>query len=399
MARDRRGVFRWALGAAAVAAVALAGCSGDEAADPGDTPGDGEDLPGDELALTEIQVLGSHNSYHLPAVPAVADALAVLVPDLWAEIDYGHLPLTEQLEEYGIRQFELDVFADPEGGAYANPAAFQLLEIEAPTGGVMAEPGFKVAHIADIDTNTTCPTFVACLEEIEAWSRANPDHLPVMVMVETKGDDLRAGAGGLGIDVDSLEAEFSSPPEMTPELYEDLEAEVRSVFDGDRILVPDDVRGDADTLEEAVLAEGWPTVGELRGKVIFALVDTGEAREVYVEDAPSLEGKLFFTSSEPGRPDAAFIRVDDSLEDAEELQRLAEAGYLIRTRTDVPGVHAVSGDVALRDSALASGAHYLSTDYYEPDPTTGYAVELPGDVVGRCNPVTAPAGCEEVGEG
>ena len=382
--------------------MALVGCSGDEGADaaaPGGASAGGEGLPGDELALTEIQMLGSHNSYHLPAVPEVADALEALVPDLWAEIDYGHLPLTEQLDAHGIRQFELDVFADPEGGAYADPAAFQLLGIDVPTDGVMDEPGFKVAHIADIDVNTTCPTFVTCLEEIEAWSSANPDHLPVMVMVETKGDDLRSGAGGFGIDVDSLGVEFSSPPEMTPELYEDLEAEVRSVFDDDRILVPDDVRGDADTLEEAVLADGWPTVGEHRGKVIFALVDTGDAREVYVEDAPSLEGKLFFTSSEPGRPDAAFIRVDDSLEDADELQQLAEAGYLLRTRTDVPGVHAVAGDVGLRDSALASGAHYLSTDYYEPHPETGYVVELPNDAVARCNPVTAPDDCEVVSEG
>jgi len=398
MARDRRGWIRWALAAAAVASVALAGCSGDEAAED-DGGGGSEGLPGDDLALTEIQVLGSHNSYHLPAVPAVADALRALVPDLWAEIDYGHLPLTEQLEDHGIRQFELDVYADPEGGAYASPAAFQILEIDPPDAAVMAEPGFKVAHIADIDVNTTCRTFVACLTEIEAWSRAHPDHLPVMVMVETKGDDLRSGAGGLGIDVDSLGVEFATPPEMTPELYEDLEAEVRSVFDDDHVLVPDDVRGDADSLEDAVLADGWPTVGELRGKVLFALVDTGAARDVYVEDAPSLEGKLFFTSSEPGRPDAAFIRVDDSVEDAAELQRLAEAGYLIRTRTDVPGVHAVAGDVGLCDSALASGAQYLSTDYYEPFPATGYVVELPGDVVARCNPVTAPADCGEVGEG
>ena len=72
-------------------------------------------------------MLGSHNSYHLPAEPAVASALQGLVPEVWETISYEHQPIPDQLEEYGIRQFELDVFADPEGGMFANPAAFALL--------------------------------------------------------------------------------------------------------------------------------------------------------------------------------------------------------------------------------------------------------------------------------
>ena len=184
---------------------------------------------------------------------------------------------------------------------------------------------------------------------------------------------------------------------MTPELLDELEAEVLSVFDEDQLITPDDVRGDADTLEAAVLEQGWPTIGESRGKVMFSLVDTGDSKDVYTADAPSLEGKLFFTSGTPGEPDAAFVRVDDSVEDGADLQRFAEAGYLIRTRTDSPGVHAPADDTSWRDSALASGGHYLSTDYYVVDETlgTGYVVELPGGVVARCNPVTAPPDCDD----
>jgi hypothetical protein len=216
----------------------------------------------------------------------------------------------------------------------------------------------------------------------------------MMIMVETKGDDLSSGAGGLGVDLSTFDAEFAKPPEMTPELYDDLEAEVLSVFDEDQIITPDEIRGDHDTLEEAVLEDGWPIIGPSRGKVMFSLVDTGDAREVYVEDAPALEGRLFFTSSEPGRPDAAFIRYDDPTENPGELDSLAEQGYLIRTRTDSPGVHAPVNDTAWRDAAFASGAHYLSTDQYRPFEGTGFVVELADGALAACNPVTTSAECD-----
>lgn len=380
-----------------VLAVLGAACSDgdDEAAD--DTTTTTEASGVDALRLNEIQMIGSHNSYKEKPRPEVSSALANLAPSLAAEIEYGHLPLTEQLEDHGVRQFEIDVMADPDGGLYATPAALEILGIDEPADPAMSEPGFKVQHIQDIDYESTCLTLVACLGEIEAWSSANPDHLPVMVMVETKTDSLTEGASGLGFELPDFGVEFADPPQMTAELFDELEAEVLSVFDEDQLITPDDVRGDADTLEAAVLDQGWPTIGESRGKVLFSLVDTGESKDLYTADAPSLEGRLFFTSGTPGEPDAAFVRVDDSIEDGDDLQRFAEAGYLIRTRTDSPGVHAPANDTSWRDSALASGAHYLSTDYYVVDETlgTGYLVELPGGVVARCNPVTAPPDCDD----
>ncbi len=403
MLRDVRG-FPGAVcfAALSVAALFAGACTG---GDPdGNDGSDGSDpdpdtaaaLLGDDLTLDEMQVIGSHNSYHLPAVPEVAAGIEALVPALWETISYGHRPLTEQLEDYGIRQFELDVYADPDGGLYSTPAALELLDISPAEVPGLDEPGFKVAHIADIDYNTTCLTLVACLGEIEQWSEANPSHVPIMVMVETKGDDLRSGAGDFGVDVDTLGVDFARPPEMTAELFEDLEAEVLSVFDEERIITPDDVRGDAATLEEAVTTEGWPSIGQSRGKVMFALVDTGESRDLYTAEASALEGRVFFTSSEPGRPDAAFLRIDDSLTDDAALVEAAEAGYLIRTRTDEPGIHAPAGDTALRDTAMASGAQFLSTDYYVADPDTGFVVTFGDGVVARCNPVTAPADCETI---
>ena len=104
---------------------------------------------------------------------------------------------------------------------------------------------------------------------------------------------------------------------MTAELFEDLEAEVLSVFDEDQIITPDDVRGDADTLEEAVLDRRAGRRSARAGaRCMFSLVDTGDAAGHLHRRMPrTCEGRLFFTSSEPGRPDAAFLRIDDSLDE------------------------------------------------------------------------------------
>jgi hypothetical protein len=391
------------LGAALAATLLVAGaCAGDDG-DSGAAAGDTTTTTPDRAAvkLNHLQVIGSHNSYRLAPRDEIATALQGLAPSLYEELEYTHLPLTEQLEEHGIRQFELDVMADPDGGLYATPAALDVLGIEEEPDPALQEPGFKVQHIQDLDYNTTCLTLVACLEEIEDWSSRNPTHLPLMVMIETKTQSIAEGAASLGVDLPDLGADFTDPPAMTPELFDDLEAEILSVIDRERIIAPDDVRGDRSTLEEAVLDDGWPTVEESRGKVLFSLVDTGESADVYRQGAPSLEGRLAFTSATPGEPDAAFLRVDDSLADGDDIERWALDGYLIRTRTDVPGVHAPAGDISLRDSALASGGHYLSTDYYVPDERTDYVVQLPGGAVARCNPVTAPPDCDDdgVGEG
>ncbi len=129
--------------------------------------------------------------------------------------------------------------------------------------------------------------------------------------------------------------------------------------------------------------------------MIVALNDAGTQRDLYVAETPVLEGRPMFTSSIPGAPDAAFVRFDDPLDP--ELDAAAEAGYLVRTRTDSPTVDARENDTTARDAALAGGAHFLSTDYYEPSTLfdSPYVVTLPGGAVARCNPVTAPPTCSD----
>jgi hypothetical protein len=385
-------------------------CGGDDAADAPDSPpttdpaDDVETSDGvDELVrLNQLQAIGSHNSYKLRPAPDVLEAIALFSPQLAEEIDYEHRTLTEQLEEFGLLQIELDVYADPEGGRFADRPALEILGRDTASGAPeLDEPGFKALHQVDIDFEAHCLTLIICLEEVEQWSSAQPDHLPLMIMVEAKQVPLEVAAASMGIDLSDLPVTFTDVLAFDRELFDDLEAEILSVFDPDRIITPDDVRGDHDTLEAAVLTgEAWPTLAESRGKVLFSLIDTGETRETYIGEATSLEGRLLFTSSEEGRPDAAFIRADDPVANAERIPQLVDAGYLIRTRSDVPAVHAAEDDTTWREAALNSGAHYISTDYYTEDPDlgTGFVVRLPdwaqGQPAARCNPVNAPEECD-----
>jgi len=350
----------------------------------------------DEVRLNHIQVIGSHNSYHLKPRAEIFDALTALAPELASEIEYSHKPLAEQLGTYGIRQFEIDVFADPDGGRFANYAAHTLVGLEAASGDpLLDEPGFKVMHTQDFDYATTCVTLINCLSEIQDWSAANPNHLPIMVMIEIKDTSIEDAGADAGLDLSAFDVVWSPPAETTPEVLDDLDAEIRSLFSESQLITPDDVRGDADTLEAAVTTDGWPTVAASRGQVLFTMTNGGDIREQYIDGNPNLEGRPIFTSSTPGDPDAAFVRFDDPTDP--ELDEAAMAGYLIRTRTDSPTADARDNDTSRLTEALASGANFLSTDYYAPSEffDSPYVARLPNEAIARCNPVTAPPTCSD----
>jgi hypothetical protein len=348
-----------------------------------------EALADECVALNEIQVVGSHNSYHVIPRPVLLGAFVGIDPAA-LEWEYTNDPLDQQLEEQGIRQIELDVFADPDGGLYADRLALGLIGQDIASGEpALDEPGFKVLHVQHADFETTCLTFVACLEAVKGWSDANPDHVPIMILIEAKDEA------------------FLTPLIPTPEFigaaeFRDLEDEIRSVFPDDRIVRPDDVRGDHASLEEAILSDGWPTLGSVRGKVMFALDNAGK-RDLYIDGDPSLSGRLIFPNSMPGEPDAAFVKVNDPESDPTLIPDLVANGYIVRTRADAGLVQGRTGDTTRRDIALASGAQFVSTDFAEPseivsiDPAQpfdpDYRVSLPDDLPARCNPVAAPATC------
>src|SRR5262249_7515688 len=146
--------------------------------------------------------------------------------------------------------------------------------------------------------------------------------------------------------------EFVQPETITKSTMDALDAEIQSVFEAGEVVTPDDVRGKHETLEEAVLRDGWPKLDSARGKVGF-LLDQEGVTPVDVEGHPSLRGRKMFTNATPGTPDAAFVKVNNAA--SKEIPDLVRKGYLVRTMTDdAKAVRA--GDTTRRDLGIASGA-------------------------------------------
>lgn len=335
----------------------------------------------DGVRINQIQVIGTHNSYHAGLAPQVAKILKVKNPKAFAALDYTHPSLTAQLDG-GVRQLEIDVFADAKGGLYAHPYLEKQAgtEAEANPGGVMDKPGFKVMHVQDVDQRSVCEPFTACLTEVRAWLKKHPDSLPVFLLIETKQERLK------NVDFPTV-----TPEPFTSAVFDALDSEIRSVFAAEEMITPDRVRGGFPTLNAAARASGWPTLEQARGKAVF-LMDQRAMEPVYTKGHPNLEGRVLFTNAVPGAPDAAFTEENDGT--VEEIDRLAREGYLIRTRTDADTVQARTNDTLRRNAVIQSGAQILSTDYPKgAAAASGFVVEFPGGAMMRCNPVVQANGC------
>jgi hypothetical protein len=332
--------------------------------------------------FNEIQVMGTHNSYHIAPEPAMMQLIEQGGKGRSVSIDYTHRPLWEQFAVLGVRQIELDVYADPKGGHYSEPSGRALvkaanlgqLETHDPEGRLL-KPGLKVFHVTDFDYRTTVYTFVDALKEIRDWSNQNPKHVPITVLVEVK-----EGAGRIGM---TPAVRFDSSQ------FDQIDREIRDVFLPKQLITPDSIRGGFDNLRTAVLQRGWPDLEQVRGKILFALDNGAPVRDQYLEGHDSLRGRVLFVSVDANHPAAAFMKINDPVADQEKIRQAVKAGFIVRTRADSPTLHARENDVRQRELAFASGAQFVSTDYPEADVRfSTYDARLPNDLVARTNPVS-----------
>jgi hypothetical protein len=341
-----------------------------------------------QLRINQIQVIGSHNSYHSGFGPSAHKYMEIHAPKALHSLDYSHPPFAVQLDG-GVRQVEIDVFRDDQGGRFAHPKIDARVKAEGlpadpeydPTHE-MDKPGLKVMHVQDVDQRASCHTFVHCLTDIRAWSKSHPNHLPLFILVETKEGGVKS----------MPDAPIAEP--FTAAAFDKLDAEILTVFKPAEIITPDEVRGKFPTLNAAIKAGAWPTLDKARGRIIF-LMDQRHVEPIYTENHPSLRGRLLFTNAEPGLPDAAFTEQNDGSK--ADIDALVREGYLVRTRTDESTEAARTNDTTRRDLALSTGAQMISTDYPSAYPSTwtGYNVGLPNNMVARCNPINAPTGCND----
>ncbi len=175
------------------------------------------------LRMNQIQVLGTHNSYHIQPRDSILEALALFdSQELADSLEYTALPLREQFDK-GVRQLELDIFADPNGGLYSMRRGLRVVGDD-PVSGLpeLDEPGMKVLHVQDIDFETHCLTFAACLTSIKEWSDSHSRHLPITVMLEAKEEVIS----------DPLDLGFVIPLEFGPDEVAEIDNEILGSVSG-----------------------------------------------------------------------------------------------------------------------------------------------------------------------
>jgi len=104
---------------------------------------------------------------------------------------------------------------------------------------------------------------------------------------------------------------------------------------------------------------------------------------------------VFFVNTDENSPAAAYLTLNDPVAEADRIRKAVAAGFIVRTRADADTLEARRNDTRRRDAALASGAQFVSTDYFWPESRLGndYQVRLPGGALVQCNPVRAPHRC------
>ena len=333
--------------------------------------------------INHLQVIGSHNSYKR----AIQSELKAIIESQFNisldSIDYSHIPVLDQLN-LGLRNLEFDVYWDPKGGLYTPPAAHALMR----QAGITPDPwdpddqartpGFKVIHDLDADFTTWYVNFEPLLVDLREWSRAHPNHLPIIVTMNCK-EGRRRIPGAI------------PPAPFTPDSLAILDNTIRNFLTDDHLITPDDIRRNHEHLRDAVLAEGWPTAVEAAGKFIFVLDHAGETRDEFLEAKPGARDAVFFPLVNEDQPEAAIFVINDPIKEHDRIRNLVSKGFIVRTRADAGTKEARNESFDRFNAAKSSGAQVITTDYYIPDRSISdiYTIRFDNGSYVRTNPITS----------
>jgi len=331
-------------------------------------------------SLNNFQVIGSHNSYKRLMPKAVITYIETQDHHTAQAIKYSHNTLIEQLD-LGLRHLEIDVLLDPLGAKFSQPKAEEIVlqSLLSDAERLQLElKGLKVLHIPDIDFLSHCPLFSQCLEQLLHWSQSHPKHFPITILLNVKESKAKFLAGEL-------------PIKFTESNYTELDNEINNVLPVNKLITPDLIRGDFKTLEQAVLTNGWPDIEDLKGRFLFVFDGSLNQRSIYSKGHPSLSGRVMFASFEPGQPEAAYLIMNDPIDEFNQIKKRVEQGYMVRTRADANLSANNTQRRERKEAAFNSGAHIISSDFYEKSPlalTSGYKVIFNQKKYIRNNPIT-----------
>ncbi len=334
-------------------------------------------LSGQDLKMNETQVIGSHNSYKIGIEKPLMDLILSENPKAIG-LEYTHIPINQQLD-LGLRSLEIDALYDPEGGRYANPKGLEMMRAQgvqskAYNAEPMKDPGFKVLHVPDIDFRTHCATFKLCLYDIRDWSRSHIDHLPIIITINPKSS---------GVDRPG----FAKVIPFDKKVLDALDKEIFEVFASDDLITPKQVKGKHKTLREAIVEKGWPSLAQARGKILFVLDADKELTDLYMQGDDAYATPMFVNAN-ADNPHAAFLIMNNPIEQEKAIAEYVKQGFMVRTRSDADTREARTGDKSRFEAAIRSGAQVISTDYYQKllSPNKDFEIVFDGKY-SQCNPV------------
>lgn len=289
---------------------------------------------GEGVRVNELQVAGTHNSYHVKP-PTLFDP----------SHDYSHKPLDQQFDG-GVRAIELDVH--------------------------QGTSGREIYHIVGIDPISTCMNFLDCLQTINTWSDAHPTHTPIFVWLEIKDS-----TGGMPI-TDLL----------------GVESDIASVFSDDDLITPEFLRGDHASPRARIDADGWPLLSEVAGRVMFIVLNRDAHAEEYTHGFTNLDDRIMFANAVEAQFDLTWVvltKIEGDL--TQPSIAVAQEKHLL-IATNVCGVSSSDAECMTRNmQAVDSGFHMLKDDLPFAVDGRDYVLTLPEGSPG-CNPATATSACD-----
>ncbi len=278
------------------------------------------------VKFNEVAFIGTHNSYQKECVSArqrLFDSVSTVTFGLVnaEKSRFSSDYLTDQLN-LGIRSIELDIETVVKDDTVS----------------------FVCTHEPVFDTTSHCYALELALEELKLWSDANPNHLPVTVIIEPK----KAFIPEENMRYFTCE-------------YANLLGELAEEIFGEALLTPADMLRDHNSFGEMRAADDWLTLDETKGKIMLLLHETS-VTEDYIKQDSSVKSQVMFPMLRYGDADrdcASFLIINKARDIKEQAAEVLGKNLIIRTRSDNFGSYKEESSAI----ALASGAQIVSTDY------------------------------------
>lgn len=279
------------------------------------------DLNDTTIKYNEVRTLTTHNSYK-KALPDSLYKLSsqVFSPEKFRVSMYEHDTPVAQLNN-GVRGFELDIRKQPNG--------------------------FKIFHQPAPDNLSNSPNWKMTLEELRLWSDANPNHVPVTVLVEIKRDNPYWNLLYREMDENKLR---------------ELDRTVKDIMGENKVITAADLMGESySSLGEMVENNGWPSLCSMKGKFIFLLHPDSVYTDLFINLDKTMKTQMFVPMISNGDVEsyhdyAAFVLGNHPWDSS--VGDLVSRNYIVRTMLDAGQYY----DEARKTAALACGAQLLTTD-------------------------------------